>query len=370
MTTSAQDRLERLLGYLAADPLNGDLLTEAVDAALAANDLDRAETLTAQLRLVLPDAFQGRYFAGLIAMRRGDFTAAADQFSILLADHDHANVRYNLAWSKVMLGEKAAALALLTDAAAAALPAAATLRVHLLHEAGEFDAAFDFGRAALARCPGDRALAAAMATLALDMEDLPLARACAETGGDHPEALAAAAQIALHDGDAQAARGLFDRALAIRDHQPRAWIGRGLAALIDHDAKSAAQDIDRGAQQFGDHIGSWIAAGWAHFVAGDPAAARQRFERALAIDPNFAESHGSLAVIALIRGDREDARRRTDLALRLDRQSFAGALAQALLAESPARARAIIDAAMTAPLNEGGLTIAGYMTGLARPTVH
>ena len=62
--------------------------------------------------------------------------------------------------------DKRAALATLTPPVVAALPAAATLRVQLLHEAQAFDDAMAGGKAALARFPDDRGLLAAMATLA------------------------------------------------------------------------------------------------------------------------------------------------------------------------------------------------------------
>ena len=371
MTASEGNRLARLKSYLDSDPCNHLLLADAVEAALDAGDIDAAEALNARLLDVLPAAFQGHYFAGVIAMRRSHFDVAANILERLLADHDFPNVRFNLAWSKAMLGDKAASLRLLDDQTADAIASAAMLRVQLVHEAGEFDEALALGQAALSQHPDDRGLLAAMATLALDVEDAALARQCALQAGDHPEAMAVIALLELQDGDPQSARKLFDRSLAIREHNPRAWIGRGLSSLVDHDPKQAAQDIDRGAQQFGDHIGSWIAAGWAHCLAGDIEAAHQRFERALAIDRNFSESHGSLAVIDVMRGNKDAARRKLATALRLDRECFSAALAQALLSsDDPAHAREIVDRAMNTPLNDQGLTIAAFMAGLSRPTIH
>ena len=370
MTSTDSDRLARLLSYLDADPLNPALLTEAVEAAIAGGDLDRAATLAERLREVLPGGFEGAYLGSVIAMRRGDFAGAAGTLEKLLPDHDHPNVRFNLAWSRAMLGEKRSALALLDEATAGAIPAAAMLRVQLTHEAGDFDAAFALGKAALERHPEDAGLLAATAMLAIDVEEPELAREWAKRAGAHPEALAVSGLLELHDGEPAAARQMFDRSLAVRDDNPRAWIGRGLAGLAENIPGEAARDIDRGAQQFGDHIGSWIAAGWAHFLAGDAEAARQRFERALALDQNFAESQGSLAALSALRGDREEARRRSLVALRLDRECFTAALAQALLSETPAKAQDIVAKAMHTPINERGLTMMSFMAGISRPTVH
>jgi tetratricopeptide (TPR) repeat protein len=371
MSDDAAARFRRLRGYLEADPANPALLRDVAQAALAVGELDQAAHLAQRLNAAAPHGVEGPYLLGLTAMHRGDFAAAADLFEPLMARDPQPNLRFNLAWTRAMLGEKAAAVTLLDDATVETIPAAAMLRVQIAHEAGEFERALADGKTALERFPDDPGLLGAMATLALDVEDEALARACVARGGSHPEALAAAGVIELQDGDPDAATARFDRSLAIRDHNPRAWIGRGLASLARHDAVAASRDIDEGARQFGDHIGSWITAGWAHYLAGDIAAAGQRFERALAIDPGFAESHGSLAVIDLAKGDRQAAQRRIRLALGLDRECFSAALAQSLLvADDPARAGAIVAGAMDTPLNNKGLTLAGYLAGLSRPTIH
>lgn len=370
MTDDRTARLERLLGYLKVDPNNPALLADAVQAALDADELDQAAQLGRHLQAVTPGGFEGRYLASVIAMRQRDFATAAALLDTLMTESDQRSVRFNLAWSRAMLGDKAIALALLDERTTAEIAAAAMLKLQLLHEAAQLDEALAVGQAALDRHPDDAGLLAAMATLALDLEDAELARRCALRAGDHPEALAASGMLDLQDGSVETAQALFDKSLATREHNPRAWIGRGLAGLLRQDPQ-AARDLDRGAQQFGSHIGSWIAAGWGHFIGGDIAAAQERFERAMEIDPTFAESHGSLAVVDVAAGRTEEARRRMVTALRLDRDCFSAALAQVmLLSDDPAKAQEIVSRAMHTPLNEEGMTIAGYMAGLSRPTVH
>ncbi len=371
MIDAASDRLSRLSGFLEQDPENPTLLADTVQAALDANALSLADTLVSRLRLIRPDAFDGKYLAAVAAMRRNDFSSAAAILRPLVETDGNPNVRFNLAWCEAMLGNKPVARELLNESTINAIAAAAMLKTQILHEAGDFAAALDAGKAALEIFPDDSGLLAAVATLALDAEDPVLARACAMRAGDHPEALAAAGVLDLQDGHPDIARVLFDRSLSIRTHNPRAWIGRGLTALLAQDVPDAARDIDRGAQQFGDHIGSWIAAGWAHYLAGDIGGARQRFERALAIDPNFAEAQGSLAVVALAEGNKETARRAMVIALRLDRDCFSAALAGILMtSDDPAKSQEIVARAMATPLNGNGLTIANYMSGLSRTTVH
>lgn len=368
---AAGSRLEKLLGYLVVDPDNQTLLVDGIECALAANQTSTAADLAGRLAKIRPGSFEASYFLAMVGMAERDFDRAVAMLEPLAVDGAPPNVMFNLAWSKAMVGAKDEALGLLSAAVTKTFPAAAMLRTQLLHEAGDFEGAMAFGKEALAQYPDDTGLNAAMATLALDLEDLELARACAIRGGEHPEAMAATGMLEMQDGDPAKARASFERSLANRQHNPRAWIGRGLTSLVERNPVAATGDLDRGAQQFGDHIGSWIAAGWAHYLAGDIDAAGQRFERAMALDPAFAESHGSLAVIDIARDDLASARRRMTTALRLDRKCFSAALAQAMLQlDNPVAGRKLIEQAFETPLNAQGMTVAGYLAGMARPTIH
>ena len=368
---NAHLKLERLLGYLAADPSNAALLIDAIETALAAGTLNTAAELVEQLSGIRPDSFEAAYFSALLAMEGRDFEKAANSLIPLVAAGAPLNARFNLAWCQAMLGDKAQALANLDFATTDTLASAAMLRLQLMHEAGDIDAAYVFGQDALERFPEDVGLLAAMATLAMDMEDVPLARHCAEKAGSHPEALAALGLLDLQGGNIESARRSLEGSLAIRDHNPRAWVGQGLVRLLEREPAAAALDMDRGAQQFGDHIGSWIGAGWAHYLAGNLDAAEQRFERALAIDPNFAESHGSLAVIDVAKGRTEAAKRRMITALRLDRNCFSALLAKIMLdADNPALARDLVEQAFSSPLDENGMTVSAFLAGLTKPTIH
>lgn len=350
-------RLDRLFSYLKADPGNATLIREIAEASLAARRFDITETMIDRLVTSGDDA-SARNLAGLLAMHRRDFAAAAEAFAGL--ESNAAPVRFNLAWSLAMLGRHREALDQLVDASET-LPAAAMLEVQLRHQLGDFDGAAERAQFLIALHPDDPGLNAAASVLALDIDDVELARVTASRAPDHPDALATLGTLALADDDGSGAAALFERSLAINAHNARAWVGAGLACLTRGDATGAARSIDRGAEIFGSHLGSWIAAGWAHQLAGDPAAARARFERALSIDASFAESHGSLAVLDILAGDVESGRQRAEVATRLDRGGFAGALAQTLLASSAGdaeSARRFFERAINQPLDIGNRTLA------------
>ncbi|WP_162233335.1 tetratricopeptide repeat protein [Sphingomonas sp. Leaf33] len=352
---------DQVAAYLELDPDNEALIADAAHAALDAGRSDDAAALAARHRAIAGPTPAMDHVLGLAAMAAQDWTAAAAAFRRMLdTGVDEPAVRYNLAWSLAMTGDKNGALSVLDDATAAAVPQAAELLVGLLHECGEMDRAEAVAREAVARFPDHRGLNAAVSTLAIDLEDLELARATAARAGDHPEALVTQATLALDEEDMAAAGALFDAALVRHPDNPRALVGRGLVALAHDDRTAATADLDRGAGLFGTHLGSWIAAGWAHVLAGDVAAARARFERALSVDDIFAEAHGSLAVLDILAGNVEDGRRRTEVAQRLDRDSFSAALAAAMLAAGGgdrARAEKIVALALSTTVDEKGRTI-------------
>jgi tetratricopeptide (TPR) repeat protein len=356
------ERLKRLLSYIAADPANLNLRMDAAEQAL---NVGRPE-IACQLLAGAPEKLGNRELNlfGVAQMQLKDFAEASRIFATILASGtEDPTVRFNLAWSLAMEKQFEEALELLTSEVTATLPQAAMLEVQLLHELGQFDGAADAARRHIAAFPDHEGLAAAVSVLALEFEDVDLARSCASKAANHPDAMTTLGTLALGESELSQAEELFERALNANDRLPRAWIGLGLTRLVEKDGRAAA-DIDRGAELFGDHIGSWIAAGWAHLIAGDLGLARQRFERALGIDENFGESHGSLAVIDALEGDEAEAKKRIAIAKRLDRQSFSAAFAQVLLTARAGKAetaRALFEKILEAPVNERGDTAAAAL---------
>jgi tetratricopeptide (TPR) repeat protein len=363
-----ESRADLLSSLLESDPTNTALLAEAAEAALAERRPELAADLLERYARITPLSPGALNLAGLADLQRGRPAEAAALFQRLFdGGADEPGVRFNLAWSRAMLKEFDAALELLDEGTARALPQAAMLQVQLLHDRGQFEQAAELARTYVDLHPDHRGLMAAVSVLALDVEDKELAARCAAKAGDHPDALTTLGTLALGEDRATEALDMFDDALGRNQQVPRAWVGRGLAKLLSGQAESAPADIDKGAEMFGDHLGSWIAAGWAHFVNRDLAASRARFETALELDPNFAESHGSLAVLDLLEGRPDEARQRSEVALRLDRQCYSAALARALLASSAGDqdgARRIFELAVNTPVDGQGRTIAQALAKL------
>lgn len=359
---AAIDRLDQLLGYLEADPANAGLLSDAAQAALDARKPDVARDLLGRFT---PDRLADPAISatlGLAALQERDFASAEAIFEPLWsANPDDPGLAFNLAWARANQQDFAGGLEALGDEQARALPQAATLRIQMLHQLGSLDEAREGAEAYSELFSQSVPLNAAISVLAIDLEDVALARSCALKAGDHPDALTTLGTLALGDERASEAAALFDRVLIANPHAPRAWVGSGLAKLLTGQTAEAPAALDRGAEMFGDHLGSWIAAGWSHFIVGDRLTARTRFEHALQLDPNFAEAHGAVAVAELLDGNVEMARHECELAFRLDRQCFSAALARTLLANAEGdqeQARRIFERAITIPIDGDGRTIA------------
>lgn len=366
----ARDRLDRLSDYLAADPTNAQLAIECAEAALAAD-------LPARALEVLGEIGEGgelgervANLAGIAAMRTGDQTAAQARFERLLESRPgDPSLRFNLAWSRALAGDFEKAIGTLDKATIESLPQAAMLDLQLEHELGEFEQAGEKLHAYLERYPDYGPLQAAASVLAMDLEDIELARACASKVLEHPDAMATLGSLDLAENRLEAARERFRASIAIKAANPRAHIGLGLTELASGNAAGAVEHLDRGAEQFGDHLGSWIAAGWAHYLAKDPGAARARFETALALDDTFGEAHGSLAALDALEGDLPSAQRRIEVARRLDRKSFSAALAGMLLAVADGesdKARRTFEFAANQPLTLDGKTLLQALAEMLR----
>lgn len=376
ISKNMSEALINMLGFLKADPDNLSLLSDTAELAIEEKQPKTALKLLDRYAHTTDLPEKERGMLGLAAMQTKEFERASEVFSKLLEEgHDNPSVRFNCAWSNAMLKNFDQAMDILDDDTLAALPQAAMLHLQILHDQGEFDLAAEKAREYFEDDNEHPGLNAAISVLALDVEDIELAKSTALKAGDHPDALTTLGTLALGEDDGDEALALFDKAMAINPHGPRTWIGKGLAHLVKGENDEALKNIDQGAEMFGTHIGSWIAAGWAHFVKNDVEGARERFERALNIDPNFAESHGSLAVIDVIQGNLAEARRSTKTALKLDNECFSAALAQVLMLSSSGnseKAQQIFERAIHTPIDDSGRTISRSMTrmGLSSTTLH
>ena len=359
-------RYGRLTDYLSADPTNLRLIAEAADTAYLAGLPDEAAALVERHAAIAPPPPSLINLLGLCALAEGRDADAVRIFTSLVADQaSDPGLRFNLAWAQSRAGDPAGVLE--TLASGPGDPREAALMARALHALERLPEALALGDA-WDGVSEDPDLWSALATAALDAEDLERAMRWAPRAADTSEGQAALGMLALAQDRNDEARGFFDQALSLRSDSARGRLGLAALLLSDHEPAGAAEQFDRAAETFEDHLGSWIAAGWSWFLAGDAAKARARFERVIALDDTFSEAHGGLALLDFQEGLTEEARRRADIALRLDRHSLGGQLVRSLLLDQAGDARAaaeIVQRAMNARIGPDGQSIAQRLAARA-----
>jgi tetratricopeptide (TPR) repeat protein len=364
-------KFERLLSYLEYDPNNVQLLADAAAAAVDEGRPLQARKLLNRYTNLSPATPKVHGIEGLTAIAEGDFAAAASIFEDLLERHPYdPALKLNLAWARAGLRDFEAAASLLDEEALAVSPSAPTLKIRCLHHLGRLAEALTIGRALVDQYPRNQDLIGALAIVALDANELELAKHYGARAPEQPECLATIGMLRLGEGQLIEAQASFDRALSASPDCARARLGKGLSLLASGETAAASVEIDRAAELFEDHLGAWVAAAWAYFVLGDYKLSRARFERALSIDDTFSEIHGGLAVVDLVEGGLESAERRAEIALRLDRKSLSGALATTLILARRGDMRSaqrVRDAALNEPIGPGGRTLMQMMGRLAAP---
>lgn len=363
---SPSPRLERLLGFLNADPHNVQLISDAASLALDEGALELATQLLEQHAKLAPLTPALVNLNGLVAIASGRYHDAIGIFEELRRKEDAPALRFNVAWSKAMVGSYRDALDLLDDDVVATSPQAPALKIKMMHHLELYDEAMAMGEELATRFPENHALFGSLSTLAMDAANAGVARHYASLAGDDPEAQVTLGVLALGEQDTVKSMALFDKALVDQPQNPRAWVGKGLALLASGDSETGSEALEKGAELFRDHLGSWIAAGWAHFVKGDYAKARADFERAEAVDDTFAEIHGGLAVLDVADGKQTDAARRIQIALRLDKNCFGAALAKSMMLEKAGHRKAALkvrEIALSTPIGPNGQTMEQMMVG-------
>lgn len=337
--TPRQPLLSRLLGYLEADPDNGNLRAEVFDTALACGERDVARAQVERALREQPGDAGWTHRQAMLSLAAGQYADAQSALEGLIADgHDAPAIRYNLGYALFSKGDFEAArdtLAPLMNERDDPSSLALAYWLRSEHQLGALEEALAEFRAQASRRPLSAEALGVASLLAVDAVMLEEGRALSEKAlqsrGDQLEALAARGTIALAEQDLAVGLPCFERALKVNPGDGRCWSGLGLARMLQSRLPEALVAFQKAVAGIPGHIGTWISLGWCQFLMQQPEAARASFEQALAIDRNFGESHGALAVALAALGQTERARNEIELALRLDRKSLSARYAEAML---------------------------------------
>ncbi len=334
-------RLERLRGFLRADPANQPLALDAAAAAREAGDLQAEADILAAAASHHPDSAEIGHALGINALQRRDFRRAALCFdALLVAGHDHPVVRYNLAFAQLYAGAPQAAVDALADFSEsdwAQLPQAHKLFAQAAHHVDGDDLS--------------RSISHLQQYLAVQAEDAEarglLALVCYDDGRsdeaeqqvlatlqrqpDEPSALLAQGSLALERQDHRQAAESFDAILKRQPQNGRAWSGLAFAHMLNLDFPAAQAAFIKAVEYMPDHIGTWHGLAWLQMLHNDLTGAQHSLDKAMELDRNFGDTHGSLAVIAALQGRTDDAKRMARRGRGLNPKSFSARYAESLL---------------------------------------
>jgi tetratricopeptide (TPR) repeat protein len=331
-------QLQRLLGYLQADPENLALRADIFERAIAGGDHASAQ---AQAHWVLerhPADHAWRHRLSLLDMAQGQWGEAVQLLQGLIDEGvDQPVLRFNLASALAGSERNEEALALLgplLETHQAAVPGALALALRVLHRQGNLEEGLALFAKHEAECRSPEALGVA-SLMAVDEERLDdaqrwSAKALASVPSQH-EALVAAASVRLGERDAPGALQLLQAAVQRHPQDGRSWSAAGMALLLSENLPGARDAFERAVRAIPKHIGSWHGLGWTALFQNDLAAAVAAFDTAMELDRNFADTHGALAVAQALQGDTATAQTSMRRAQGLDPSGLSAQFAQAIL---------------------------------------
>jgi Flp pilus assembly protein TadD len=341
---SAATRLRHLCVYLEQDPANTTLLGEACDAALACGQHEQAEAFIGNADRLAPGAPEWQLRRAQLCIARGDLAQARTLLEELRrSTGEHPAVVHDLAYVHLLSGDPAAARALLQPWIEQRMPHAGipqellqALWLRACHHLGLMQEAWEWTQRAQAARALQPAAAGVASLIALDLDQLDLARTLADAAlaadAGQAEALVTRASLTLAAGNPGEAALLFERAQQRLPQDGRVWSGLGFAHLLAGDAAAAAEALERALQLMPEHIDTWHALGWARMLRKDNAAALLAFQAALEQDDTAAEAHASLALALALTGDKAAALSHLARAEQLDPQDAVARVVRAVLA--------------------------------------
>ncbi|GEM_PF-369055 len=372
LNAALENRLDKLLGFLEADPENYPLLCEAGDLCLQTGDRARARPLLEKALTMRADDPGAQYRMSVLLFGEKDWEGSLTLTQkILDAGEQHAAVRYQHAVTLIRLAKFAEAEPILVGLLQESgdFPELPHLYIRTLHYLGKLEEATHYATQHLERQPDDAVANGMLSLLYLDQDKFEEADQAAKqvlaAAPDNLDALITAGSMSLAYVHEEEAKGLFEHAIEVSPKNGRAWLGLGLSGMLEGNLPRAAEQLEKAVEFMPEHLGSWNTLAWVQILQRKLDAAERTLEKCLEINRTFGETYGGLAVVAAMRGKWDQAKILTEKALRLQPDSFAGRFAQSLLVAQrgrPQQAGAMVDAILNNFTAPGG----GNLTELVR----
>lgn len=357
------NRLDRLLGYLGADPHNQTLLAEALQLVTDEQLIEQGQVLLAHIEKYAPPGPAVAAHAALLELQLAHYPqAAAYGEAAIAAGIDALSVRFNTAYAQLYCGNAARVDELLTEADGYdEYPAEyLLLKARALHHLERPDEAETLLQLAIGKSPDNADALGLLALLQQEDDRLDAAMQNANLAlTQNPqqlEALLALAGVYFDQDDMPNARAAYEDTVRYHATSGRAWSGLGQIAFAEFNFETAEKYLLEAVRHMTDHIGTWHVLAWIYILQGNAEKAREVLLKSYEIDRSFGDTHGGLAVVDVMQGKDEEARIGIRKSLRLAPDSMAAHYAELLLLEKAGNstaARQLVEDVLNKPTADG-----------------
>lgn len=293
-----QAKLDRLLGFLAQDENNLQLLLDVCghykalgDNKLAQHYMDKANAIDREGCL----GHQGILFLnqGLLNEAKACFTEALDFF-------ETQTVRYNLCFCLFLLGEFEETKEALTPLLEGEhFPSAELLMARTLHNQGDIEIAIDFAKGVLKYNPQDADALSLLALFYFDLNDEQLAQETAQQAIEIDPTIyeARLVQALIRLPTQETTIEEVESLLSINPRDSRLWFALGNIYMGQGDLESAEHTLENAIELYPDFYDCYISLGWCQLLMDDTEAAEETYQNATKIAPELADAWGGLALV-------------------------------------------------------------------------
>lgn len=332
-----QIRLERLLGFLNADPENPDLLVDCGHLNHRLGQFDAARQLLDQALGIQPENPRALDELGKLALSENKLAEAISLFrhslSLQEAPAPETLVNLGIALNYMESWEEAAAC--LSDASKIWADSPQLFR-HLAvaeHHRGEFEAAISAAKR-WNEMVDDATSAGYLGLIYLDCEQWEeaehYARQALSYDREQSDANIVLGTLALNNMRVAQAANYYTAANSCPGNG-RALLGLGLSHLCQQEPAAAEECLHLAVEAMPDYVTGWVTLGWVKVGLGLYDEGLEIFKRAVACDRTFAEAQGGLASAYALLGQFEEAEQREKVASKLDPDCFGSIFARSLL---------------------------------------
>jgi len=364
-------RLEKLRGFLEADPKNPTLLAESADVAMQLGLAKDAHGWIERALAARPDDPHMLARLANAKLALGETKVALEILEPLVKADPAMPLQYNYGYALLRNGRypeaKEALTGVMKDPSAPANTA--VLLTRTLHYLGELEQAIETARAYAEAHPDDAVIAGMLSLLYLDVSNWGEARRWSRQAlkgqPENLDALIATATVALADEKEDEAQRGFEKVLKAAPGTGRAWAGLATAAMMKFDIATAQKHFERAVEAMPAHFDMLNSLAWCQMLQRDYEGAKKSLERSLALNRSAANTHGALAMLAAFQGHWDEAEQHGKRARGLDPEAFGGRMVEIMRMQSNGQgelARQTLLKGLRAVAAPGGGTLADLMT--------